>query len=75
MHALSLADADTGSNVCVHTHTLTLSHTHQHTAGWVLTSLGEAGDAGIPAAINLRQAYPCVHSRYAVMQHCRQCLE
>jgi hypothetical protein len=44
-------------------------HTHRLAADCMLTSLlGGAGDAGILAAINVRQAYPCVHPLHSVEQ-------
>jgi hypothetical protein len=56
-----------------HTHTRSHVHTHIHShplaADCMLTSLlGGAGDAGVLAAIDVRQAYPCVHPLYSVEQ-------
>ena len=56
-----------------HTHMLTCAYTHIHShplaADCMLTSLlGGAGDAGVLAAIDVRQAYPCVHPLYSVEQ-------
>jgi hypothetical protein len=61
------------SHIQPHTHTLTCAHTHIHSlqlaADCMLTSLlGGAGDAGVLAAIDMRQAYPCVHPLYSVEQ-------
>ena len=49
----------------VHTHI----HSHPLAADCMLTSLlGGAGDAGVLAAIDVRQAYPCVHALHSVEQ-------
>jgi hypothetical protein len=49
----------------VHTHI----HSHPLAADCMLTSLlGGAGDAGVLAAINVRQVYPCDHALHSVEQ-------
>ena len=59
------------SRIQPHTHALTCAHTHIHSHqlaadGMLISLLGGAGDAGILAAINVHQAYPCVHPLHSV---------
>ena len=67
------------ASVCMHsfTHTTTHTRSHVHThihshplaADCMLTSLlGGVGDAGVLAAINVRQAYLGVHALHSVEQ-------
>ena len=63
MRSLSHTTTYTHAHMCTHI------FTHPLAADCMLTSLlGGTGDAGVLAAINVRQAYPCVYPLRSVEQ-------